>query len=132
VPAAFVSTVSTAPFTVACPVWMRALAGAGVAVGCEVEVGDGVGLGVGSDVGTLVGVAVGVEVVVVPVVPPHPATITAIRIMMATAKWYLRNLICLFLFTNESRYAGSFTQVLLRGRLQTSRPIGKSSSDERS
>jgi hypothetical protein len=84
-----VSTVFIAPFTVTCPVWMRVLTGAGVAVGC------GVGLGVG--VGMLVGVAVGVGVVV-PVVPPHPATITAMKMMMATGKWYLRNLICLLLF----------------------------------
>jgi len=75
-----VRTVFTVPFTVTCPVWMRALTGVGVAVGC------GVGLGVG--VGMLVGVAVGVGVVVVPVVPPHPATITAMRMMMATGKWY--------------------------------------------
>ena len=43
------------------------------------------------------GVAVGVGAVVVPVVPPHPATITAMRMMMATGKWYLRNLMCLLL-----------------------------------
>jgi hypothetical protein len=47
--------------------------------------------------GTLVGVAVGIGVVVAPVVPPHPETITAMKMMMATGTWYIRNLICLFL-----------------------------------
>jgi hypothetical protein len=70
---------------------MRALTGLGVAVGC------GVGLGVGTGVGTLVAVAVGVGRVVAPLVPPHPATINAMRMMMATGKWCLRNLMCLFL-----------------------------------
>jgi hypothetical protein len=76
---------------------MRALTGAGVAVGCGVGLGVGTDVGLGVGVGMLLGVAVGVGRVVAPLVPPHPATINAMRMMMATGKWCLRNFMRLLL-----------------------------------